>query len=241
MIYYQNGMQNNEKDVQKGVDLLSKLTKQEVGIIHNDTNGMLADTAEYLEQNLTIKDILNAKKYEEIANNGQQNLLVSFSAGNEDLAKAMQVLKLEKRNLNNKIDLISIASPVKITKLEKYAQNVGLNVIGQYNDWKDPVVNAKTWVAGALGLTVGGAILGGVVGGSAGAKLGLDLTAKTGLEVIFNMGLKGTIIMAGGAAGGAAGFGGSKYSLQKHHSLANYICKNIQNVQGEIVKWSKSN
>jgi hypothetical protein len=176
MIYYQNGMKNDEKGAKEGAELLKALTGQEIGIINNQTQGLAGDVKEYFN-GLTMKDVLNAKVYEDIANNGEHNTVIMFSAGNKDGIKALEVLALEGRSLGGKVEFISVGSPVGQKALENAASKVDGKVIGQYNDWKDPVTNPSIWVGGTLALATTG-FVGGIVGGGAiGASIATDAGA----------------------------------------------------------------
>ena len=157
MIYYQNGMDNSELESKEGAAYLGRklgLKEGEVGVFSNKTQGRVADFKEYCAP-LGMKDVLNAYEYERISKMSgpeERHLIVAFSAGNEDAYKAMQVLNLENRNLGGNIDFISVGSPRGKKDLEGMAEKVGGNVIGQYNNWKDPTTHPKTWVAGTVGL-----------------------------------------------------------------------------------------
>jgi hypothetical protein len=236
MIYYENGIKNTEKDAEKGGAFLSKIigfSEEEVGIINNKTHGLLPDLIEY-KNPLDRKDILNAYAYEKISQNGEHNLIVMFSAGNKDALKAMEVLKLENRSLGGKVDFLSVGSPIGKKELTKAAEKVGANIIGQYNDWKDPVTNPKTWIAGIAVLGIGGAVAGAVTGVGAVPVL----TAKTSLEAFFNT------VITGAAAGVGAGVVG-KYNLTKYHSFESYLDRNVkevdskEGVQDSLRKWKE--
>ena len=165
MIVYMNGMNNDEKGAKNGAKIIEDLTNEEVSIIHNDTDGIAGDFEEYIPNGYTTKDVLNAKVLEDVAKNGDEtNTVIAFSAGNEDLYKAMQVMDLEERKLDSPIDVISVGSPRSKGDLKKVGESTGFGNIDQYNDWKDPVTNPKKWVAGATALTVGAAGVAGVTG-----------------------------------------------------------------------------
>ena len=229
MIVYMNGMNNDEKGAKNGAKIIENLTNEEVSIIHNDTDGIAGDFEEYIPNGYTTKDVLNAKVLEDVAKNGDEtNTVIAFSAGNEDLYKAMQVMELEGRELESPVDVISVGSPRSKGDLEKAGESTGFGNVEQYNDWKDPVTNPKKWVAGATALTVGSAGAAGVAGAIAGGSAaGNILSAASGLEMIFNVGL-------GGAVGGAVGFGGGKYSLNKYHSFEGYVNRNVGGVKDAI-------
>jgi len=191
MIVYMNGMNNDEAGVKKGAGIIEGLTKEDVSIMHNDTDGIAGDVKEYLPNGYTTKDVLNSKVLEDLAKNGDEtNTVIAFSAGNEDLYKAMKVMELEGRELETPIDVISVGSPRSKRSLEKAGSETGFGNIEQYNDWKDPVANPKKWVAvGAVGAVVGtyaaGSVITGVevgiakVGSTMGPALGATV-AKVG-------------------------------------------------------------
>ena len=154
MIYYQSGMKNNQEAAIKGAELIERVTGQKVGIIHNDTDGLAGDFLEYVPSGYSTKDVLNAKMYEDISKNGdKKNLIVLHSAGNEDAYKALKVLNLEDRSLGNQVEFISVGSPRSESSLRGAAEAVDSSVLGQYNNWKDPVIHPKMWAAGVIGTT----------------------------------------------------------------------------------------
>jgi hypothetical protein len=230
MIYYQNGMKNEQEIAKETSTLLRDITGQSVGLIHNDTDGLVGDVVEYIPEGYTTKDVLNAKVLEDISKNGEaKNLVVAFSAGNEDANKALGVLALEGRTLENKVEIMSVGSPVSKSELEKNAKNVGVTVVGQYNDWKDPVTNAKTWGTSVVAVGLAGAIVGV-------SSVGLT-SAATGIETFFNLTLTG----AAGAAGAAVLAGIGKYNLGKYHSLERYMNDDVQGIKVDLQEWVKKN
>ncbi|NDC83640.1 hypothetical protein EB093_08285, partial [bacterium] len=163
-IYYVNGMQNTAKDARHGAEILSDLTGQKVEVLHNETGGLVSDVAEY-SKGLTLKDAINTEALQNVAKNGdEKNLVVMFSAGNEDMNKAMQVLALQGGSLENKVDFVSVGSPVGKSDLEKSAGAVDAKIIGQYNTWKDPVTHSKTVGTAVVGLFALGTVLGATEG-----------------------------------------------------------------------------
>lgn len=152
---------------------------------------------------------MNAKTYEEIANNGEKNTVILFSAGNQDAKKALDVLALENRSLDNNINFISVGSPVDKQTLSQAASKVQANVSGQ---WKDPVANTMPLVAS----TVGFATIGLVVGSAAGAAM------ASGAAPVAAYG--------GALVGGCA----LLVSLKLNHSLEAYLKKNVKGVADAV-------
>ena len=92
MIVFANGMNTDSKQVQEGVEQLAAVTgKQaaEIGVMHNDTDGIVGDVKEYAENGLRTQDVVNAAYLEQLNENGEQNLVVAHSAGNKDIKDAM--------------------------------------------------------------------------------------------------------------------------------------------------------
>ena len=154
-----NGMNNNEEGVQKGAEELSNVVGEEVSVIHNDTEGLAEDMLEYLPDSYELKDVLNAKYLSDRSQEEEINI-VAFSAGNEDL-KALGVMSLEDKSLGHNMNVYSVGSPVSTRDLNKAASKVDGEIsVLQYNDWKDPVSNPKTWVGLTTVTALGGATLG---------------------------------------------------------------------------------
>jgi hypothetical protein len=230
MLHYQNGMNNSEKGARQGASMMEALSGERVGVIHNDTAGIVGDAMEYLPNHLSLKDVMNANRYEEIAQANDGSVVVAFSAGNEDGIKAMEVLKLQNKHLDGRLKFVSVGSPVTKTAIEEAGESVGIRVLGQYNDWKDPVTNGKTWLAGATAITVGAAGGVGIMAGAWGANATAGwLTASTALEQAANIGL-------GGAVGGAVGFGGIKTSLKQYHSFEGYVNRDVNGLKTDLSK-----
>ncbi len=107
-IYY-HGVGSIE-DAENGRRYLEKITKERVGIINRpkdmrDISGLDTDP-------LTLQDVVNAKVYEDIASNGQQNLIVVVGYGTGDSYRALKILALEHRDLmNHHIDIIATTLP----------------------------------------------------------------------------------------------------------------------------------
>ena len=229
-IFYQSGMQNNHNTASKSASLIGDEISRGVGLIINNSAGLntksgyAKDVAEYLPNILTLKDVLNGEVYQQIANNGQQkNLIIMHSAGNSDAIKSAQVLALNNVNLNNKIDFISVGSPLSNSKLKEIIEPIGGNVLGSYNSMLDPVTHPKTWVLGTAGLFGAGIIY----GASAGASATLS---GSGLEAY-----------ASGLIGGGIGGGTMLYNIKINHPFDNYFNKNFKDLKVDIKNWSNNN
>ena len=223
-IYYQNGMQNTRADAESGVQLLAKLGQWDsVTALHNNTDGTVGDILEYLPNDLSTKDVLNAHQYTKIAKNG--GTVVAFSAGNEDAYKAMRVLALQGKTLDNQVNLVSVGSPVSKGKLQRASDQAGVTFVGQYNDWKDPVTNSKTWMAGAGGLFIGGLFVGGYV---ATDILMTSVATNTAIGGYFK-GLVG--VGVGGSVGGGIGGSIGIKNLSSYHSFERYLEDDVNGIR----------
>jgi len=232
MIYYENGMENNKDQAQDGAHFLEKamgLKKGEAGVLNNITHGLMADIEEY-KNPLDRKDILNAYAYEKISQNGERNLIVMFSAGNKDALKAMEVLKLENRSLGGKVDFMSMGSPIGKKELTKAAEKVGANIIGQYNDRRDPVPYLVNWIGGTLGFAATTAIAG----------IGIGIAVATNPASITAAEIFSDVLIGGGIGGGIM-----KHNLTKYHSFESYLNRNVkevdskEGVQDSLRKWKE--
>jgi hypothetical protein len=232
-IFFQNGMMNNIQTANEIGSMLEKAVGRQVGLIINSTGG-IDDVTEFLPNQLYLKDALNGEVLQQIAVNTPdyyKNLVLLHSAGNEDVIKAAAVLRLNKVNLNNKIDFISAGSPKSAKELQKALEPIGGNLIAQYNTILDPVTNSKAWVVGTSTLLIAAAMYG--------AGLGSNATATgTGLQSYFSGGLGGAL---GGAIGGALGFGSGYYLLDKNHPFVNYFDNDFKGLQTDIKNWSQQN
>lgn len=156
-----------------------------------------------------------------------------FSAGNEDMNKAMQVLALQGGSLENKVDFISVGSPVGKSDLERSAGAVDAKIIGQYNTWKDPVTHSKTVGTAVVGLFALGTVLGATEG--LGIMSSVLPAATTGLGHLTN-----TVLGAwlGAGLGVGLGAGPTAIMIKKNHSFEKYINRNIDGVREKIVRIS---
>ena len=252
MIYYQNGMDNSELESKEGAAYLGRklgLKEGEVGVFSNKTQGRVEDFKEYCAP-LGMKDVLNAYEYERISKMSgpeERHLIVAFSAGNEDAYKAMQVLNLEKRNLGGNIDFMSVGSPIGKEELSKAAEKVGGKLIGQYNNWKDPVTHPKTWITGTLALGVAG-LVGGTAAGTAVVALlpesfaaSSAVAASTSLGRYFSGLMKIGTVGAGLGAGLGAGGGVGWLNLNKYHSFEKYLERDVKGIQEALKDWKEKN
>jgi filamentous hemagglutinin len=137
-IVYINGMDNPYKDASASQNMIQKdFPNAKVGLINNETGkntGVLDDIFEWVPNSLTKKDVLNAHKLQELS---PDTIVVTHSAGNEDIYKANQVNKLV--NAQTPYKLISVGSPKSKTDLENSASKVGAKVITQINHQNDHV------------------------------------------------------------------------------------------------------
>ena len=240
-IFFQNGMDNNFKTASDSAQIISKDIRRDVGLIVNKTGStVIDDVFEYLPDSLYLKDALNGEVYQRIANNGnQKNLIITHSAGNEDLIKGLKVLASQNIDLKGKIDVLSVGSPKSFNNIKQTADKVNVNIIKQYNNILDPVTNAKTWIAGTLGLTAGLAIYGGMVGVNiASTQAAINSTATTSLGAFFN-GLIGAGIGAG--VGAVVGGGSILSGIKFQHPFEKYYNKDFNNLQSDIIDWSSKN
>ncbi|RXI36862.1 hypothetical protein CRU99_13165 [Malaciobacter mytili] len=139
-IVFENGMMNNYNDATTLQQIIQKdFPNLSVGLINNETGkvtGVLNDAIEWLPNYLTTKDVLNAKKIQELSPN---TVVITHSAGNEDIYKANQINTL--LGAKTKYYLISAGSPKSKTKLEESTNKVGAKVITQINHPNDPIAN----------------------------------------------------------------------------------------------------
>ncbi len=225
-IFFINGMDNNYKSALASANIISQATNRPIGLIVNNTGGIINDAMEYLPENLYLKDALNGEVFYQIAQNtpdNARNLFIMHSAGNNDVYQAARTLKLNNQSLENKLDFASVGSPISASQIRRALEPVGGNLVGHYNNWKDPVTHAKTWGVGALGLAGAGVVYGTTVGIA-------STVSGTGLEA-FGSGL------IGGGIGGGAIVGGIK--LQ--HPFERYYNNNFQDLQTDIKNWAIQN
>lgn len=221
MIIFQNGMSTDAKKVKEGILKLAEVTGKEVdeiGMMHNNTDGLGGDLMEYGAEGIRTKDVVNAKYLEKLSKNGEKNLIVAHSAGNKDVKKAMDVLALEGKQIEN-VDVMSVGSPVGEKELKKSASKVGVNIVGQYNNKLDPITHPKTWVAGTA---VSAATL-----GVAGAAFGVSMVGV------------GASQMAGYGAG-LVGGGMILTNLAVQHPFNAYVDKNYNGLVDDIQQWQKN-
>jgi filamentous hemagglutinin len=139
-IVFVNGMNNDEEAAQSIQSMIKQgFPNSQVGLINNETGktvGVLDDVFEWLPNYLTTKDVLNAHMYQKLKPN---TIVVTHSAGNEDIYKANEVNSLV--NAKTPYKLISVGSPKSATKLKESTSGVGAIFIKQINHPNDPVAN----------------------------------------------------------------------------------------------------
>ncbi len=202
-IWFANGVDNTTQQAWDSAQKIAAITQQDVGLIHNGTQGTAADIGEYLPKSFTMKDALNEYTYRSINSQGP-SLVVLHSAGNEDYYKAMRLGALQGYSYPH-ISVVSLGSPVGSNKLGKAIDSVQSKMIGQVNSLKDPVTYIKTTVGVAIGAT----LVGGVYGCGYGISLGLPgcfLGALTGVG-------------AGAGVVGGLGF----YGAKSYHPVDSYL------------------
>ena len=139
-IYFHNGLMTNTSKSLQNSKQIELITNKKTNLIHNNTNTLISDLAEYSAP-LKTKDILTAKIYSTIAKEDSNATIITHSAGNNDALKAMQILALDQQNLNNQLNIISLGSPISRESLTNAGNKVGVNIINQYNHKNDPVTN----------------------------------------------------------------------------------------------------
>ncbi|WP_156226258.1 hypothetical protein [Herbaspirillum chlorophenolicum] len=221
-VYFQNGMDNHAPVAKASSALLAGLLKESVGAIINDSHGITGDVREYLPDTFSAKDILNEYTYHTLNAKGNPTLIVMHSAGNEDAYKALKAGKVYGYTYPN-LSFLSVGSPVGAEKLQSVMRQSGSILLGQVNDWRDPVTNSKT--AGTLALGLIG--VGIVTGAEAAAPIGVP----GGLLGVFAAG------GIGGVAGGAVGFGSILYGLTGYHPFAQYF--QSQKLQQQALNWQR--
>lgn len=239
-VYFANGMINNKDNANKSAKAISDLINQPVGTIVNDTHGLIGDVKEYIENSYKMKDILNEYTYRTINNNTPQNektTIITHSAGNEDMNKAISLGVMQGYNYPN-IQVISAGSPTGQNKLSKTLESGGAKLIGQVNDWKDPVTHSKT--IGTLVLSAGGL---GAYYGSMYMPILLppsEILTQTALgKFLIDVGSIGV----GTAVGIGVGAGVSIRAILKYHPFEKYLEKpELQNmIKDSIFKDYKIN
>jgi filamentous hemagglutinin len=103
------------------------------------------------------------------------------------------------------LSLMSVGSPLSDSVMKNAVTKAGGNYLGQVNDWRDPVTNSKTWIAGTGTLAVGGAVA------------GVLLAPATGGGSLYAY---GTALIGGGIGGG-----GLIYGINNYHAMDQYLTK----------------
>ena len=133
-IVFINGMGNTLEDARNSANLIQRdfLNKQ-VGIVNNATRGLVNDVLEYSSP-LSVKDSLNAYMLRQMT---KDSVVITHSAGNEDIYKANYLNALMKLKTDYK--LISIGSPKSKKDLRESTNAVGAELVRQVNHPGDPV------------------------------------------------------------------------------------------------------
>lgn len=137
-ILFVNGMDNTKEQAEQSQAMIQKdFPLASVGLANNQTGsfGVLSDVREWLPNYLTTKDVLNAYQLQQLAPN---SLVISHSAGNEDVYKANLVNSLV--NAQTPYYLLSVASPKSEVALKNSTAKVGAVLVEQVNHPNDPVV-----------------------------------------------------------------------------------------------------
>ena len=224
-IFFQNGMMNNYKTAGEIATLISETTNRPTGMIVNNT-GMVDDVLEYIPDDLALRDALNGEVYQQInqynLENNQRSLIITHSAGNNDIMKGNQALQLMDAKVST-IDVMNVASPISQSKMQRNFDQTGMDLIGRYNNWKDPVTNSKTWGVGIIGT------------GILAAKLsGSYIAANSGLQLMLNY-------TAGASAGILASSATGSLLLKYQHPYASYHNKDFEGLKTDISNWAKQN
>ena len=219
-VYFANGMDNTNEQALNSAKNIENLVNQPVGSIINSTDGISGDVDEYIS-GYDTKDVLNEytyRKINETTPTNEKTTIVMHSAGNSDAVKAINLGIKEGYTYPN-LQFISAGSPVSESYLNSVFNSADSNLIGQVNDWKDPVTHSKT---------VGTAVVGiGLVGGYFGAKYMPSIIPAT--QALTNTGLGQFLIGVGSAGVGAGG-------IILYHSMDKYLQKPVlQNMIKESV------
>ncbi|NOX16607.1 MAG: hypothetical protein GXP61_11420 [Epsilonproteobacteria bacterium] len=212
-VYFANGMENSIKEAKSSAEAISKLINQPVGVIVNKTHGLFGDKTgvgdipEYLKNQYTMKDIINEYTYRKINNEAKKAktkaLIILHSAANEDAPKFISLGKKLGYTYPN-LEFISAGSPNSKRKLSNIFKSANAKLIGQVNDWRDPVTHSKTVAAGVIGL------------GLVGAYFSPEISA---------IGLAGKTAIGKFAAGAAAGAVGVIGGVNLFHPFKTYLKK----------------
>lgn len=129
-----NGMGNTKKSAITSKNLIEK-DFGKTGLFFNKTGGLVKDVLEYLPNNLTTKDILNANQLRKLPDS---TTVITHSAGNEDIYKAGKVADLEGVKFKH-IKQISVGSPSSKTDLINQGSKVGIGSVVQISHPNDPI------------------------------------------------------------------------------------------------------
>lgn len=170
LIHLATGVGTDMGSAADNASLTSGFLGTKVGVINNMTEGLLADLMEVANMDFAgydLKDALNAYQYELLGNQEGRRLVITHSAGNKDLKKALEILKMENRQVLG-LDIASVGSPVGAGSLRSRLDAIGGSLWSQDNNFWDPVTRPYLWGgaaivaagAGAVGATVGGTVFG---------------------------------------------------------------------------------
>ena len=217
-VYFANGMDNTAPQALQTAKNIESLVNQPVGSIVNSTDGIVGDVAEYI-QGYSTKDVLNEYTYRKLNNNtpiGEKTTVIMHSAGNPDTAKAIDLGVKQGYSYPN-LQFVSAGSPSSEKYLRSIFNSAGSTLVGQVNDWKDPVTHSKTVAIGALGITAattyfGGTLISPLIETSSSLPL---VNFATGL---INAGVGASV---GASVGGGSILGGVKL----YHPMDKYLEK----------------
>jgi filamentous hemagglutinin family protein len=141
-IVFENGMMNTFENASSIQQMIQKdFYDESVGLINNETGsmfGVIEDAVEWLPNTLSTKDVLNAHQLQQLSPN---TVVITHSAGNEDIHKANQVNEFIEAKTPYK--LISVGSPKSVTDLQESTRSVGATFVEQRNHPNDPVTIAN--------------------------------------------------------------------------------------------------
>ena len=113
-------------------------------------------------------------------------------------------------------------------------------MIGQYNNWKDPVPYLTQWCAGiAIGTVATTAISFSVL--PALPVISSSAFANTTAGTIFSGLMKIGTVGAGLGAGLGAGGGVGWLNLNKYHSFEKYLERDVKGIQEALKDWKEKN
>ena len=212
-LYFLNGMGNTRYQALSSARKLEEnlgLETGSIGVLNHQTSkgyGLIGDSIEYLQDGYTHNDILNAYQFKQIQNNAHdQNDLILHSAGNKDGVRALELTALQGGRLD-KLNFISVGSPVGSKQIDDVIQRVGASYSGQFNTWKDPVAHLKSYGTIGAGMVATGIAKGVLYGASFSTIAGPAAPLVTTFSTI---------------AGAGIATAGLIYQLNQYHSIQKY-------------------